>query len=109
MALLSEEERVLLNKMSSVARRVNLGDQINIQKISSAASAGGAASEALTVTGLAADDVILAVTQRVKGANGTATIAWNTQAANALTVEWTANPGAGAIVDVLVLKATGSV
>jgi hypothetical protein len=74
-------------------------------KYSSAASAGGAATEAVTVTGLAVGDTILAVTQRVAGANGTALNGWNTQILNGVTLSWTANPGAGSIVDVLVLKA----
>ena len=58
------------------------------------------ASEALTVTGLLANDEILAVSQRVAGASNTAVTGFNTQIADGLTVEWTADPGAGAIVDV---------
>jgi hypothetical protein len=74
-------------------------------KYSSAASIGGAATEAVLVTGLAAGDTILAVTQRVAGANGTALNGWNTQIAGGVTLSWTANPGAGSIADILVLKA----
>ena len=98
-------EAQLLNKMNSTARRVGLGDLLNFQVIESAASAGGSASEALTFTGLAVTDTILAISQRVAGANGTAVTGYNTQAANALTVTWTANPGAGARVRILVAKA----
>ena len=75
-------------------------DAANVFKLSSAAAAGGAASEALTVTGLLANDEILAVSQRVAGASNTAVTGFNTQIADGLTVEWTADPGAGAIVDV---------
>ena len=71
----------------------------------SAASAGGAASEALTVTGLLTTDTILAVSQKTKGANGTAIINFGTLIADGLTVEYTADPGAGSIVTVLVKQA----
>lgn len=73
-------------------------------KLTSAASAGGGASEALAVSGLRASDEIVAVSQRVKGSLGAAMVAWNTQIADGLTVEWSADPGAGAIVEVLVRR-----
>lgn len=96
-----------LNKMQNVSPQVKLGDLINIQYYDSSASAGGAATETLTVTGLAADDTILAVSQKTKGANSTAINKWTdtSRTANQLAVEWTGNPGAGAVVRVLVLKA----
>lgn len=75
----------------------------------SAVSAGGAATEAVTVTGLAAADTILAVSQVVKGANSTALNGYNTQIANGLTLSWTANPGAGSQAVVLVRKAAAAV
>jgi len=70
----------------------------------SAASAGGSTSETLTVTGLAVGDVILAASQRVVGANASALSGFGTVALNSLPVTFTANPGAGAIVRVLVRK-----
>ena len=76
-------------------------------KLTSAASAGGGASEALDVAGLRATDEIVAVSQRVAGANDLAMTAWNTQDTDSLTVEWTADPGAGAIVEVLVRRLRG--
>ena len=76
-----------------------------IVSFDSAASAGGAASEVLTVTGLQTTDTILAVSQKTKGANGTAIINFGTLIANGLTVEYTADPGAGSIVTVLVKQA----
>ncbi len=107
MALLSAAQKYALNKMNSTARKYGLGDQLDIQYYDSAASAGGAATETLTVTGLAAADLILAVSQKTKGANGTAVIRWTdtSRTANQLAVEWTGNPGAGAVLRVLVLKA----
>ena len=103
----SADDVFLLNRMNSTARKVDLGDLINIRIYDSAASAGGAATETLTVTGLAAGDTILAVSQRTKGANSTALIRWTdtSRTANQLAVEWTGNPGAGAVVRVLVIKA----
>lgn len=73
-------------------------------KYSSAATAGGAATEAVVVTGLGATDAILAVTQKTKGANSLPLLSWSTQGANTLTLIYSADPGAGAIVDVLVKK-----
>lgn len=104
----STEDVFLLNKlMGAAARKVGLGNLVNIQVYDSAASAGGAATETLTVTGLAAADSILAVSQKTKGANGTALIKWTdtSRTADQLAVEWTGNPGAGAVVRVVVLKA----
>lgn len=72
--------------------------------ISSDAGAGGAATEAMTVTGLLATDTVLAVTQRVDGANSLPLLGWNTQAADALTGVWSADPGAGAIIDVTIKR-----
>lgn len=68
-------------------------------------SVGGSASEALTVTGLLTSDFILSVTQRVAGANNTAITSYGSPGIDSLTVGWTANPGAGAVVRVLVRRA----
>lgn len=68
------------------------------------ASAGGASSEILTVTGLLATDTIISVSQQTPGGNNTAVTGWSGQADNALTVQWTANPGANAVVAVAVLR-----
>jgi hypothetical protein len=95
----------LLNRMNSTARKANLGDLVNLQVYTSTAGAGGAATEAMVLTGLAAADTILAVTQSTKGANNLPLLSWSTQAANSLTGIWSANPGAGSIIQVLVLKA----
>jgi len=81
-------------------------DAANILKFASDAGGGGAAFEALDVPGLKATDEILAVTQRVAGANDLAMTEYNTQDDDLLTVAWTADPGAGAEVDVLVRRAT---
>jgi hypothetical protein len=104
---ISDNDVFQLNRMNSLARKVGLGDLVNIRTYDSAASAGGAATETLTVTGLAAADTILAVSQKTKGANGTAIIKWTdtSRTADQLAVEWTGNPGAGAVIRVLVLKA----
>lgn len=76
-----------------------------IKKFTSTAGAGGAATEAMVLTGLLATDTILAVTQSVKGANNLPLLGYNTQAANALTAVWSANPGAGSVIVVTVLRA----
>lgn len=77
-----------------------------VKSISSSAGAGGAATEAMVVTGLglAAADTIIGVTQKTKGANNLPLLGYTTQAANALTCVWSADPGAGAVVQVSILR-----
>lgn len=107
---ISTAQVALLNKIgaqaaNSPAGGVKLGDLLNIQVYTSSAGAGGAATEAMTVTGLAAADTILAVHQKTKGANNLPLLGWSTQAANALTGVWSGDPGAGSVIVVTVLKA----
>lgn len=101
----STDDVFLLNRMNSSARKTNLGDLANHQVYTSTAGAGGAATEAMVLTGLAAADTIMAVHQKTKGANSLPLLGWSTQAANALTGIWSADPGAGAVIVVHVLKA----
>jgi hypothetical protein len=78
----------------------------HILNFDSDASAGGAAAEAMTVTGLLATDTILSVDQTVQGAGAGNTIeSFDTQIDDGLTVTWDADPGAGAIVRVSVRRA----
>ena len=79
-------------------------DAAKLVAYDSAVSIGGGASEALTVTGLGVSDTILAVSQKTAGANGTAIVAYGSPALNSLSVSWTADPGAGAVIKVLVKK-----
>lgn len=79
-------------------------DASKIVVLTSAAGAGGAASAAMTVTGLQATDVIMSVTQKTKGANNLPLLGWTTQAANSLTVQWSADPGAGSVIVVAVKR-----
>jgi hypothetical protein len=70
---------------------------------------GGAATEIVTVTGLATTDTILAVSMGKP--NGTATVAvtgYATQATDALTLSFAANPGAAGVANVLVQRAVGA-
>ncbi len=82
-----------------------LQELANVAVLDSDAGAGGGASEAMTVTGLLATDEVLSVSQSVAGGNDLAMTAYNTQVEDGLTVEWTADPGAGAVVKVLVRRA----
>lgn len=66
------------------------------------AGAGGAATEVLVCTGLLTTDTVLAVTQKTSGANSLPLLGWSTLATNAITGIWSANPGAGSVVQVLV-------
>jgi len=76
----------------------------SIMHLDSDASAGGNPTESLTVTGLLGTDTILSVSQRVAGANNTAITAFGSPGVGTLSVSWTADPGAGAIVRVLVRR-----
>ena len=94
-----------LNHLQNVAPQVKLGDLVNIQVYTSSAGAGGAATEAMTLTGLAASDTILSVCQKTDGANNLPLLGYSTHVADALTGIWSADPGAGAVIVVVVLKA----
>jgi hypothetical protein len=71
----------------------------------SAASAGGSATETLTFTGLAAGDQILSIGIKTQGANPVNVLSYANQAANALDVTFSGDPGVGAIVEIAVKKA----
>jgi hypothetical protein len=102
----SNDDVFLLNRMNSTARKVGLGDLVNIQSYDSTALSGGSgATRTLTVTGLAVGDTVLAVTPRVAGANAASVRAFGSPSANSLSVTFTADPGDAAVVRVLVLKA----
>ena len=75
-----------------------------ILSFTSAAGAGGAATEAMVVTGILATDTILSVSQSVKGANSLPLLGFNTLANNALTAVFSADPGAGAVIVVSVKR-----
>ena len=77
-----------------------------IKTFTSTAGTGGAATEAMALTGLLATDIIIAVQQKTKGANNLPLLGWTTQAANALTCVWSAAVGAGAVVVVTVMRPT---
>lgn len=82
-------------------------DVSGVTTIDSAASAGGNATEALTFTGLASGDTILALTGKTAGANSASIRAFGTPGTNSLSVTFTADPGAAAVVRALVQKAAG--
>lgn len=73
--------------------------------VGSSVGAGGAATEALTFEGLKGEDQILAVIQRTPGANNLPLLGWSTQIDGGLTGIWSADPGAGAELDVVFRKA----
>ncbi len=109
MALSASELKALDAIEREMARKgFRLGEILRKQipvVFTSNAAAGGGASEALTVTGLKATDTILSV-QHISG--GTATVAvtgWNTQVTDGLTVQFAIDPGAGALVQVVVQPA----
>lgn len=120
MALSAANRKALEKIEASMARQgFNLADIIDAalltsegiaetaakpQLLSSAASAGGGATEAMTVTGLLTTDVIISVTQRVKGGNSLPLLGWNTQVADGITAVYSADPGAAAILDVAFIR-----
>jgi len=70
----------------------------------SSASAGGASTEVMVLTGILATDTILAVSQSVPGVNNLPLLGFNTLANNALTAVYSADPGANAIIIVHVKR-----
>lgn len=76
------------------------------QSLESEASAGGAATETLTVPGLLATDTLVGYSQSALGAGlgKTLQLAVNGSNDGELDCTWDDNPGAGAKVKVLVLR-----
>lgn len=74
------------------------------QPLKSAAGAGGAATEAMTVEGLKADDEIVSVSQQTPGGNNLPLLGWSTQVDGGITGIWSADPGAGAVLQLLVRR-----
>lgn len=68
-------------------------------------SAGGGATETLTVTGLLATDEIISVTMKTQGANPAQIAEYANQDDDELDVTFSADPGAGAVVEVTVKRA----
>lgn len=101
-ALLSEQATAINTNITAIA--ANSAADAKLVKYTSTASVGGGATEAVVVTGLGATDTILAVSQRVKGANSLPLLGWQTQIAGGVTLVYSADPGAGAIVEIFVKK-----
>lgn len=91
-------------KNQDLATQLNdLKENANLVKLTSAASVGGAAIEPnLAVAGLLATDVILAVTQKTPGANSLPLLGYADQQDGTLDFIYSADPGAGAIMEILV-------
>lgn len=70
----------------------------------SAASAGGAASEALTCTGVLTTDQLVGAFMFEDGANAGALTETTITASDQITCNFTTNPGAGAVIRVLVRR-----
>lgn len=95
------------HKLTGLSAGTTAGDSLRFEQIvaySSTAGAGGASSEIMVVTGLLSTDTILAVSQKTAGANSLPLLGWTTQANNALTVQWSADPGAGSVIVVSVKR-----
>jgi hypothetical protein len=73
--------------------------------IASTADGGGSATPTVVVPGLLTTDVILGVSQSIKGANHLPLLGFNTQAANALNLVFSADPGSGTVVVVGIFRA----
>jgi hypothetical protein len=72
--------------------------------LESAASAGGSATETMVFEGLREDDEVMSLSQRVPGASGGAPVGYASQVADGLDVSWDADPGAGAVLMLLVRR-----
>lgn len=111
MASLTSANKAALSAIeSSMARQgFDLGeilDGLEAKEVTSAATTGGAASETVAAVGLADADSIVAVSQRVPGANNLPLLGWQkTGNDDEIQLDYSANPGAGAIVEILYKKA----
>lgn len=70
-----------------------------------AVSVGGSATESVAVTNLLATDVVLSMAQKTAGAGlGKTLIGWANIATGQIDLTWDADPGAGAVVIILVAR-----
>ena len=97
--------------VGGAAKSLGLGDLLNnltnspqVLVFASTAGTGGSATQAMTVTGLLSTDTILSVTQKTQGANSLPLIGWSTQVNNGVTAIWSADPGAGSVIQVAVRR-----
>lgn len=67
----------------------------------------GAASVAVTATGLLTTDVILAITQNVKGGNSLPLLGYNSVVSDGFTAVYSADPGAGGHLKTTVYRPSG--
>lgn len=82
----------------------NPAASFNILVFTSTATVGGAASEAVTVTGLLSTDTILSVSQKTGGGAALPILGWSTQVNGGITVIYSADMGSGAVVLVAVKR-----
>jgi len=77
----------------------HLDPRTNVICFTSTAGSGGAATEALTATGVKASDSVVSASQSTAGANSVALIGYSTVVADGVTGIWSQDPGAGAVVE----------
>jgi len=95
-------------KDADLAKLLNdLNENANILSLTSAAGGGGAATEDdNVVAGLLATDTVLSVSQKTPGANDLPLLGFADQKDGSMDFLYSADPGAGAVVTLLVLRAT---
>lgn len=87
--------------------RAQNGAAANVKTFLSNASAGGAAAEAYTVTGLLSTDTVIAVTPQTATTNAAYIRSFGTLVTNGLTVTYNTDPGASGKVQVSVIRTGG--
>lgn len=95
------------DKLVISATAITLGTGVSlgsIQVFTSAAGGGGSANQVFVVAGLLASDTILSVSQKTPGAAALPILGYSTQANNALTGIYSADPGAGSVIIVAVKR-----
>lgn len=102
--LLTIVQNKVNKKVSWFVAQQSLNISRHIFALPSSAGAGGSASAVMSVPGLLAGDLIIAVTQKVPGSNNLPIIGFNTQVDGFLTIQYSADPGAGAVILVSVAR-----
>jgi hypothetical protein len=107
---ISDDQVFLLNRMNSVARKVNLGDLIDaiqpshvVQFAGTFTTAGGDASESIAVTGAVATDVVV-VTVKTAGATPRSVVA-AAAGTDAIAVTMSGDPSTDHVLQYVVYRA----
>lgn len=104
MAIMTTAKKALLNNMSSVAKKAGLGDLLGVNVIATGlfTTAGGDATESITVSGALSTDTVIVTINTVGATPRTVTSAVG--ATDAITVTLSGDPSTDHVLNYVILR-----